>query len=1235
MHSVRTSIESLDISPQRSHAVLAGRDVLKTVRIDGVSCVEDFDIRASIIARASAKNASVDAVSAQYREQLSAVDVKWSNGRFEHSIATAASSGRIVTYDLQRAGVETGRCHEHERQVHRLAFNPHEGSRLLSGSQDGTTRLWDLRQWTQRSVSIFDGKNEGVRDVRWSIADGFEFAVGTSNGVIQRWDIRKPKTPVIKINAHDSTCFAIDWHPAGRYLASAGADKNVKIWDFSSSDRRMKPTTVLRAPQPIRKVRWRYPSGSVARSDAASQCTQIATVYTDKDPRIHVWDFSRPHSFYQEIDRYKTPASDILWHSSDILWSVGEAGMFTQTDMRFASIPRERSNIDILDVSPDGEMCFFTQINLQKPTSDGSLEFLRGINMGDSSGEHFSGSQRGKESGSFEETETLHPPLRLHRERSASARSTVRTPPTNSINNTFEEVAKAPSQSPAKMAVFGQVVGNFDVEGFEYLARKYKSPLRLHELNTSSAIHKELRIIFEHNAERAHCAGEFRAAQTWKILGEALEIELEARAQEASKRHTKDGSNHLSIYSKEREVVKLSSPSSKMSQPHKPRPVSSTLSNLETSSQATTPLIRPSTELPRVPSSAIFSPSPKPALAAPIILAPGSKLNESSLETASRNNSPEYDGYSYYSSPQLSPNATRDAERQTSIPGGPLLPEPPISIETSPVTDSNIEDEAEQRRAKMENYRAAPRPILHLDSGLNLQPSIAPHLLRHDSSDSFNINMFSTSTDSSHKALSLGDSFGESQESSSPVATRRWNAKLSRGFSIDRDSSEGEVPKAMSSALDYSSSHQDPPEKLQGLELSQMATPPDLLDQNVSGVAVISRPVSLSRPTTLPRPIVHDLPPSPPASPQLQTQLSRHPPGTSTHLPEYFFPTPTSDASTFPTPWTFSALLPQIIEYYLDSLVAPQIPTFLILYLAPLFPTLLPAPEKILSILHGYHALLTSFDLYIPATRLRKTCHDIFPDWDVFPAPKDQAPTSRSFVPWCPICNAPLLLPDAESRSLPDLPNDIICQRCHLHSPICPVCNTISEPLAPSIQPTRDSYNEPLSFPLGPDKMWRLCPTCQHAAHASCLTAWWDGGEDHGSGLCPWSGCGCPCVLGEARTKFDDKRKGERKVNKGRGGTGARRGSNLGGKVDTGGRSGEGEKLQDDDAPGKDDQHVPVKRDGWVVQDTPAVEGARGVLKGSEGRGGSSAARRSGGRRGRGARGSRGQERRRSGRGVE
>ena len=296
-HKTGFPIAALDISPTRDFAVLAGRDILKTIRVSDASCVEDINLRSKIVDYAATHNALGGAISTKHKDQLAANDVKWSHGQFDTTIATAATSGQIVIYDINRAGVESARLHEHNRQVHRLAFNPYNGALLISGSQDATVRLWDLRTLAgERSVMSFGSatkyslNNEGIRDLRWSPKDEVVFAAGTDNGVVQRWDFRKHSSPLLKINAHEKTCHTIDWHPDGKHLASGGADKNVKVWDFSSTDRRMKVCWQIRAPQAIREVRWRPSCRQGGTQSLANiQCTQVATSYDHQDSRIHVW----------------------------------------------------------------------------------------------------------------------------------------------------------------------------------------------------------------------------------------------------------------------------------------------------------------------------------------------------------------------------------------------------------------------------------------------------------------------------------------------------------------------------------------------------------------------------------------------------------------------------------------------------------------------------------------------------------------------------------------------------------------------------------------------------------------------------------------------------------------------------------------------------------------------------------------------------------------------------------
>src|SRR5205823_1034198 len=64
---------------------------------------------------------------------------------------------------------------------------------------------------------------------------------------------------------------------------------------------------------------------------------------------------------FREIDRYNTAPTDMLWHSSGLLWTVGNEGMFTQTDIQYAPKTIDRRSLSTFDFSPSGKIWFHTQ----------------------------------------------------------------------------------------------------------------------------------------------------------------------------------------------------------------------------------------------------------------------------------------------------------------------------------------------------------------------------------------------------------------------------------------------------------------------------------------------------------------------------------------------------------------------------------------------------------------------------------------------------------------------------------------------------------------------------------------------------------------------------------------------------------------------------------------------------------------------------------------------------------
>ena len=488
-HKTGIPIVALDISPRKTHAVLAGREILKTIEVSGSTCVEDFNLRAAVITYAATHHTAGGAVSAKHKDQLAANDVKSSHGKFDTTIGTAAANGQIVIYDVNRVGVELARLHEHVRQVHRLAVNPHQGALLLSGSQDATMRLWDLRDlagdrsvMTCRSSYQYPGNNEGVRDLSWSPTNGVEFAAGTDNGVIQRWDLRKTRAPMLKVNAHEKTCHAVEWHPDGKHLVSGGADKMVNVWDFSSTDRRKKAAWQLRAPQAVLNVRWRPPRGGAPGDHSGNwQCSQVVTSYDHQDPRIHVWDFRRPFMPFREIDRFDTAPTAMLWQSEDLLWSVDMQGIFAQMDINGATPVSHTRSTSVVAIAPSGQVGVVAErrARRQRSLQDATDDFLHRHRLSGGGAEKMSRSQSATD-GSLEEASLLSSSLKnRHRNPPSvkSAKSIAGTPPSGGTGVSVsldEAMRKEYAFQPGQVAAYGHILGLFDSPGFAFLARNYK-----------------------------------------------------------------------------------------------------------------------------------------------------------------------------------------------------------------------------------------------------------------------------------------------------------------------------------------------------------------------------------------------------------------------------------------------------------------------------------------------------------------------------------------------------------------------------------------------------------------------------------------------------------------------------------------------------------------------------------------------------------------------------------------
>ncbi|KAI4531419.1 hypothetical protein R6Z07F_018435 [Ovis aries] len=329
---------AISVCRDAAQVVVAGRSIFKIYAIEEEQFVEKLNLR---VGRKPSLN-------------LSCADVVW-HQMDENLLATAATNGVVVTWNLGRPSrnKQDQLFTEHKRTVNKVCFHPTEAHVLLSGSQDGFMKCFDLRR--KDSVSTFSGQSESVRDVQFSIRDYFTFASTFENGNVQLWDIRRPDRCERMFTAHNGPVFCCDWHPEDRgWLATGGRDKMVKVWDMATH--RAKEVHCVQTIASVARVKWR------------PECRHhLATCSMMVDHNVYVWDVRRPFVPAAMFEEHRDVTTGIAWrhpHDSSFLLSGSKDSTLCQHLFRDASQPVERANPEGLCYGLFGDLAFAAKESL-------------------------------------------------------------------------------------------------------------------------------------------------------------------------------------------------------------------------------------------------------------------------------------------------------------------------------------------------------------------------------------------------------------------------------------------------------------------------------------------------------------------------------------------------------------------------------------------------------------------------------------------------------------------------------------------------------------------------------------------------------------------------------------------------------------------------------------------------------------------------------------------------------
>ncbi len=116
-----------------------------------------------------------------------------------------------------------------------IAFSS-DGKTLVSGSIDGTVRLWDMKiakgKATGKLKTTLKGHTDSVLCIDMS-PDGRIIASGSSDKTVHLWDVRNRKV-IAKLEGHLEEILSVAFSPNGSTLATGSREGAIHLWDSTT-----------------------------------------------------------------------------------------------------------------------------------------------------------------------------------------------------------------------------------------------------------------------------------------------------------------------------------------------------------------------------------------------------------------------------------------------------------------------------------------------------------------------------------------------------------------------------------------------------------------------------------------------------------------------------------------------------------------------------------------------------------------------------------------------------------------------------------------------------------------------------------------------------------------------------------------------------------------------------------------------------------------------------------------